>query len=106
MSKTVHSVSGHKIVVCLPRGTMVKRTAVTAGLHLGTMILCASFFTPRAGAQISKVMEPTGRQLFVNAEPPTTLRLGGARSRATIYLPGESSFTVRNRPAMSIDRDG
>jgi len=84
----------------------VKRTAITARLHLGTLVLCASFFAPRAGAQISKVMEPTGRQLFVNAEPPATLKLGGARSRATIYLPGESSFTGRNRPAMSIDRDG
>ena len=27
-------------------------------------------------------------------------------SRATIYLPAESSFTGRARPAMSIDRDG
>src|ERR1700675_1150786 len=106
MSKTVHSVSGYKIVVCLPRGTMVKRTASTAGFLLGTLVLCASFFAPRAGAQIAKVSEPTGRQLFVNAEPPVTLKLGGARPRATIYLPGESSFTGRNRPAMSIDRDG
>ena len=85
---------------------MVKRTAITAGSFLGTLVLCASFFAPRASAQISKVLEPTGRQLFVNAEPPATLKLGGARPRATIYLPGESSFTGRNHPAMSIDRDG
>jgi soluble lytic murein transglycosylase-like protein len=85
---------------------MVKCTAITAGLHLGTLVLCASFFAPRAAAQIAKVSEPTGRQLFVNAEPPVTLKLGGARPRATIYLSGESSFTGRNRPAMSIDRDG
>jgi transglycosylase-like protein with SLT domain len=85
---------------------MAKRTAITAGLLLGTLVLCATFFAPRAGAQISKVLESTGRQLFVNAEPPATLKLGGARTRATIYLPGESSFTGRNRPAMSVDRDG
>jgi hypothetical protein len=85
---------------------MVKRTPITAGLFLGTLVLCATFFAPRAGAQIAKVSEPTGRQLFVNAEPPATLKLGGTRPRATIYLPGESSFTGRNRPAMSIDRDG
>ncbi len=85
---------------------MVKRTAVTAGLHLGTLVLCASLFVPRAGAQIAKVSEATGRQLFVNAEPPATLKFGGARPRTTIYLPGESSFTGRNRLALSIDRDG
>ncbi len=85
---------------------MAKRTALTAGLHLGTLVLCATLFAPRTGAQISKVLEPTGRQLFVNAEPPARLRLGGARPRATIYLPGESSFTGRSRPAMNIDRDG
>jgi len=85
---------------------MVERTAITAWLHLGTLVLCASFFAPRSSGQIAKVLEPTGRQLFVNAEPPRTFKLAGARPRATIYLPAESSFTGRNRPAMSIDRDG
>jgi len=85
---------------------MVKRTAITARLHLGTLVLCASFFAPRSSGQIAKVLEPTGRQLFVNAEPPRTFKLAAARPRATIYLPAESSFTGRNRPAMSIDRDG
>jgi soluble lytic murein transglycosylase-like protein len=94
------------MVVCLPQGTMVKRTAITAWLHLGTLVLCASFFAPRSSGQIAKVLEPTGRQLFVNAEPPRTFKLAAARPRATIYLPAESSFTGRNRPAMSIDRDG
>ena len=85
---------------------MVKRTAITAGLHLGTLVLCATLFAPRAGAQIAKVSEATGRQLFVNAEAPATLKFGGARPRTTIYLAGESSFTGRNRLALSIDRDG
>jgi hypothetical protein len=59
-----------------------------------------------AGAQIAKVSEPTGRQLFVNAEPSAPLKFGGARPRTTIYLPGETSFTGRNRLGISIDRDG
>jgi hypothetical protein len=110
MLKTVHSAFGSKIVVSLHRGTMVKRTAITAWLHLGTVVLCAtffaSFFAKGASGQIAKVMEPTGRQLFVNAEPPITAKLYGGKPRATIYLPAESSLTGRNRPAMSIDRDG
>lgn len=85
---------------------MAKRTPLAAGLLLGSLVLCATLFATRAGAQIAKVSEATGRQLFVNAEPPATLKLGGVRPRATIYLPGESSFTGRYRPAVSIDRDG
>jgi soluble lytic murein transglycosylase-like protein len=85
---------------------MVKRTAITAWLHLGTLVLCAIFFAPRASGQIAKLVDPMGRHFFVNAEQPVTVKLGAARPRATIYLPSESSFTGRNRPAMSIDRDG
>jgi Transglycosylase SLT domain len=102
MLKTVHSVFGSKIVVCLPQGTMAKRTAITAGLLIATLAFCVG----PASAQIAKVVDPTGRQLFINAEPPVTLKLGGLKPRATIYLPAESSFTGRYRPAMSIDRDG
>ena len=98
-------VSGSKLLFFL-KGTMAKRTATAAGLLLGTLVLCATLFATSAGAQIAKVSEATGRQLFVNAEPPATLKLGGVRPRATIYLPGESSFTGRYRPAVSIDRDG
>jgi hypothetical protein len=106
MSKTVHSVIGSKIVVGLPLGTMAKRTANTAWLVPGTLVLCAALFAPGANGQITKVVEPTGRPLFVNAEPPVSVKLGLGKPRATIYLAAESSFMGRERPAVSIDRDG
>jgi soluble lytic murein transglycosylase-like protein len=56
-------------------------------------------------AQIATVTAQDGRRLFVNAEPPVTIRLG-AKPRATIYMNAESSFTGYSRPAVSIDRDG
>jgi soluble lytic murein transglycosylase-like protein len=85
---------------------MNKRTAITAGLLLATLVLCTSCFAPSASAQISKVVDQTGRQLFVNAEPPLSAKLSAMKPRASIYLPSESSLTGRDRPAMSIDRDG
>src|SRR6266849_2155972 len=59
-----------------------------------------------ASAQISKVTNTDGRQLFINAEPPVITRLMPSKPRATIYLPEEVSFLGTNRPAMNIDRDG
>jgi soluble lytic murein transglycosylase-like protein len=85
---------------------MAKRMAHTAWLLMGTLVLCAGFFAPGASAQIAKVLDTTGRQLFVNAEPPATIRLGALKPRATIYMPAESFLTGRERPAVSIDRDG
>jgi soluble lytic murein transglycosylase-like protein len=90
----------------LPQGIMAKRTAITAWLVFQALVFCAVFHAPAANAQITKVVDPTGRQLFINAEPPVTIKLGAIKPRATIYLPAESSFTGRSRPAMSIDRDG
>src|SRR3984893_1100068 len=85
---------------------MAKRTATTAWLLWEALVFCAAFHAPAAGAQIAKVVDPAGRQLFINAEPPVTMKLGVLRPRATIYLPAESSFTGRDRPAMNIGRDG
>jgi len=42
----------------------------------------------------------------VDAEPPTLLKAKPAKSRGTIYLPGEATFSGNSRPWMSIDRDG
>jgi len=106
ISNTALYVVGSKLVVRLPRGMMNKRTANTAGLLLATLVLWAGFFAPGAGAQIAKVVDTTGRQLFVNAEPPLSAKLSAMKPRASIYLPSESSLTGRDRPAMSIDRDG
>ena len=57
-------------------------------------------------AQITTVTNDDGRRLFVNAEPPALVKLAPVKPRAAIYLPGEVSFTGRNRPAMTLGRDG
>jgi len=89
---------------------MMKRTAITAGLIRTTLALCAiffaSFFAKGASCQIAKIVEDDGRHFFVNAEPLVTPKLTASRPRTNIYLPSESSFTGRSRPAMEIGRDG
>jgi soluble lytic murein transglycosylase-like protein len=89
---------------------MVKRTAITTWLLRATLLLCAIFFasafTNSASAQIAKVLDNSGRQFFVNAEPPLVAKLTATKPRTNIYLPAESSFSGRGRPAMEIDRDG
>jgi soluble lytic murein transglycosylase-like protein len=81
---------------------MSRRTAIAAWLVLGTLAVCAR----PSSAQIARVTEDTGRQLFVNAEPPHSAKLTATKPRTTIYLAAESSLTGHSRPAMSIDRDG
>ena len=63
------------------------------------------FFGGSAHGQIAKVSSGDGRLLFINAEPPPLLKLA-PRSRASIYLPSEVSFTGKGRPAVNLDRDG
>jgi len=92
------------------QGTMTKRTgknaAATACKYLGAFALCAGSFAPAASAQIARTVDDTGREMFVNADRPVVVKLASAKSRKTIYLPGESTSMGENRPAMSIDRDG
>src|ERR1700676_3049497 len=85
---------------------MGKGTAMTASIYLGAFALCASSFAPGASAQIARSVDPTGREMFVNADPPVTVKFAAAKSRKTIYLPAESTFMGASRPAVSIDRDG
>ncbi len=85
---------------------MHKSATITAWLLLGTLIPCATLFAPGASAQIAKVIDDGGRQFFVNAERPVPAKLTASRPRTNIYLPAESSFTGRSRPAMDIGRDG
>ena len=80
---------------------MSRRIAIPACLCLVTLALCLQ----SASAQIAKVMDDGGRQFFINSEPPPS-KFRATKSRATIYLPSESSFTGKSRPAMNIDRDG
>jgi len=60
----------------------------------------------RTEAQIALVTNADGRRLFVNADPPPSVKLTAVRPHATIYMPGELSFLGPNHPAMTIDRDG
>jgi soluble lytic murein transglycosylase-like protein len=85
----------------------VSRITKAAGMYLGALALCASSLAPRASAQIARTVDSTGREMFVNSEPPVLVKLAAAaKSRKTIYLPAESTFMGPGRPAMSIDRDG
>ena len=81
---------------------MSRRTANAAWLVLGTLTVCAR----PASAQITRVTEQGGRELFINAEPRISAKLTATKPRTTIYLPGESSFTGHSRPTVSIDRGG
>jgi soluble lytic murein transglycosylase-like protein len=85
---------------------MTKRTTLTASIYLAAFALSASSFAPVASAQIARTVDPTGREMFVNVDPPVAVRLAAAKSRKTIYLPAESTFMGASHPAMSIDRDG
>ena len=86
----------------LPQHEMRKRSTFAACLCISALALCAA----PARAQISRVIDNSGRQFFVNADPPNTSRLISAKTRSAIYMPGEGSFTGQARPALSIDRDG
>ncbi len=86
----------------LPRHEMRKRSTFAACLCFSALALCA---VP-ANAQISKVVDNSGRQFFVNADAPNPGKLASARPRGAIYMPAEASFTGHGRPALSIDRDG
>src|SRR5260370_33243210 len=92
---TVHSVAGLKFVG-LPRGTMMRRRAITAGLFRATLVLCAIFcaslLAKSASGQIAKVVNDDGRQFFGNAEPRLRAKLSAAKPRTNIYLPAESSL--------------
>ena len=88
---------------------MRRRMAIPAGMCLAILAFCLH----PANAQIAKLTNDDGRLFFVNAEPPAVTKprlifksAAGTNSRATIYLPAESSFTGRNRPELSINRDG
>src|SRR5580700_5827743 len=85
---------------------MTKRMAKTASIYLGAIALCAASCAPGASAQITRTVDTSGREMFVNAETPITVKFAVAKPRKTIYLPGESTFMGASRPAMSIDRDG
>jgi len=88
----------------------MRRTATITRMIRATLALCglcfAFLFADRASAQITRVIDDSGRQFFVNAEPPLKANLNASKPRANIWLPAETSFTGHNRPGMEIGRDG
>src|SRR5260370_40899632 len=83
---------------------MGKRRSNSGLLAIPAILFCAPFFVvTSAQAQIAKIGNDDGRTLFVNAEPPTILKLTPRRS--SILLPSTTSITGRSRPAMNLDRD-
>jgi len=89
----------------LPQKVMGQRSSNPAYFAITASLFCASIFsTSGAQAQIAKIPNNDGRTLFVNAEPPTILRI--ARRRSSIFLPAETSLIGKSRPAMNLDRDG
>lgn len=98
----------------LPRPTTTQRRILsTCASWLAQTAICTAvgfgllaFTAQRADAQISKVVDNSGRHFWVNAEPVVQTRIA-PRQRNAIYMPSEMSFTGRrDRPAVSIDRDG
>jgi soluble lytic murein transglycosylase-like protein len=88
--------------VCLPQQAMSKRALLAACAFLGLTAVCGN----PADAQIAKVVDDSGRHFWVNAEPPATFKLAAVKSRPSIYMPAEASFTGRGRAAFNLDRDG
>jgi soluble lytic murein transglycosylase-like protein len=85
----------------------MKKTMAIPACFAPTCILLATLaLCPQpAAAQIASITDQGGRRLFVNQDPPTLMKTQGKKP-ATIYLPGEATFTGNSRPWLSIDRDG
>jgi hypothetical protein len=85
----------------------IQKTIVFFAIVLGSLTT-----TGLAHAQITAATNDEGRKIFVNAEPPTLIKvnplsaLGTPKPPKSIYLGGEISFMGRQRPAMNLDRDG
>ena len=81
---------------------MVRRATIAAC----TILVTLAVFAVVASAQIASVTDDSGRKLFINDNRSAALKPAPAKSRATIYLPAESSFIGRSRPYVNLDRDG
>jgi soluble lytic murein transglycosylase-like protein len=88
--------------VCLSQAKMCRRVLVVACMCLVALAL----FAGKASAQITRMVDDSGRRFFVNAEPAAASKLTLGKSRDAIYMPAQASLSGHNRPAVSIDRDG
>src|SRR5882757_747337 len=107
---------------------MGKRSHNPAHFAILACLFCAALLLADvAQAQIARVPNDDGRMLFVNAEPPPTLKLssrrgiglraiakpidlmatakridlGAAAERSSIYLPPETSLSGKLRPSLN-----
>jgi len=73
-----------------------------------SLVLTGALSSPRrANAQIMSVTNTDGRKMFVNSEPPVIAKLVAKQPvNQAIYLQGEISFMGRERPRVTLDRDG
>ncbi|HKW56693.1 MAG TPA: lytic transglycosylase domain-containing protein [Candidatus Acidoferrum sp.] len=85
---------------------MGTQTARSACISFAALALCAASFAPTSSAQIARVVDTSGHELFINADPPVVAKVHANKPHTTIYLPAQSSFLGPGHPAMSIDRDG
>ena len=102
---------------------MGKRSSNPARFAIASSAICVSlFFAASMQAQIARQSNDEGRTLFVNAEPPTVLKISKRSAflsaaprqdfaRATgqptsIYLSPDAPLTSKARETMNLDRDG
>jgi soluble lytic murein transglycosylase-like protein len=76
-----------------------------AGVLFSIAVTSSLAFPGRSRAQITSLTDESGRRMFVNADPPA-VKLRPVKPRTTIYMAGEISFLGKDRPAVSLDRDG
>jgi len=70
-------------------------------------LAAAGLMASSAQAQIASVTDISGRRMFVNADPnPVAKFIPAAVKPQSIYMSGEIAFMGKNRPAVSLDRDG
>lgn len=85
------------------RTVILRVLLVCCGL-LGSLSIAKS-----ACGQIATATNLDGRRIFVNAEPFNVVKtntLNTPKAPRSIYLSGEIAFMGKDRPAMSLDRDG
>ena len=71
-------------------------------LSAAGVLACSS-----AQAQIMSVTDLSGRRMFVNADVNSVAKIAPAAAKPqSIYMSGELAFMGKNRPAVSLDRDG
>jgi len=85
-----------------PQAIKIKSATLMACLIAGSLALCAR----SADAQIAKIVDNSGRSFFINESPAPVKLAPTTKSRSSIYLPGEISFTGLAHPAVDMKRDG